>query len=115
MKNSIHKLQSLIAVGWLLPVLSASCSSALAAASGEDTFKAKCAMCHGQDGSGNTPMGKRTKLRDLRSAEVQKETDDDLASTIKNGKSPMPAYGKTLSAKEIQDLVAYIRSIAKKS
>jgi len=24
-------------------------------------FKAKCAMCHGADGSGNSPMGKRLK------------------------------------------------------
>jgi mono/diheme cytochrome c family protein len=83
--------------------------------SGADTFKAKCAMCHGPDGSGNTPMGQKMKVHDLRSPEVQKQTDDELAAIITNGKPPMPAYGKTLAAGDIQQLVAYIRSIATKS
>ncbi|HTU47264.1 MAG TPA: cytochrome c [Bryobacteraceae bacterium] len=90
-------------------------SSALSAPppSGADLFKSKCAMCHGPDGSGNTPMGKRLNLRDLRSSDVQKHTDDELTAIITNGKPPMPAYGKTLSASDIHELVAYLRSIAK--
>lgn len=84
-----------------------------APASGADTFKAKCAMCHGPDGGGNTPMGQRLKIRDLRSPDVQKQSDADLTAIIANGKPPMPAYAKTLSAADIQSLVAYIRSIAK--
>ncbi|MBV9084904.1 MAG: cytochrome c [Acidobacteriaceae bacterium] len=86
-----------------------------AAASGADTFKAKCAACHGPDGSGNTPMGQKMKVRDLRSPEVQKQTDDELAEIITNGKPPMPAYGKSLSAADIRQVVAYLRSIAGKS
>lgn len=78
-----------------------------------DTFKAKCAMCHGTDGAGNTPMGQRLKIKDLRSPEVQKQSDAELTAIIANGKPPMPAYAKTLSADDIQALVAYIRSIAK--
>lgn len=85
------------------------------AQSGADLFKSKCAACHGADGAGKTPMGQRLKLRDLRSTEVQKQTDDQLTATITNGKSPMPAYGKTLSATDIHELVAYLRSIANKS
>jgi mono/diheme cytochrome c family protein len=81
--------------------------------SGADLFKSKCAMCHGPDGGGNTPMGKRLNLRDLRSSDVQKHTDDELAAIITNGKPPMPAYGKTLSSDDIRQLVAYLRSIAK--
>lgn len=84
-----------------------------APASGADTFKAKCAMCHGADGSGNTPMGKRFQIKDLRSPDVQKQSDADLTAYIANGKPPMPAYGKTLSAADIQELVAYIRTLAK--
>jgi len=82
---------------------------------GANTFKTKCATCHGPDGSGNTPMGQRMKVRDLRSAEVQKQTDDELASIIGKGKPPMPAYGKTLSPDDIRQVVAYLRSIAAKS
>ena len=81
------------------------------ASSGADVFKTKCAMCHGPDGSGNTPMGQRFKIHDLRSSEVQSQTDDQLTTIITNGKPPMPAYGKTLTSGDIQQLVAYIRSI----
>jgi mono/diheme cytochrome c family protein len=60
-------------------------------------------------------MGQKLKVKDLRSPEVQKQTDDDLTAIITNGKSPMPAYGKTLSSGDIQQLVAYLRSIATKN
>jgi cytochrome c6 len=84
-----------------------------AASSGADVFKSKCAACHAPDGSGNTPMGQKLKVRDLHSADVQKQSDADLTAIITNGKPPMPAYGKTLSSADIQELVAYIRSLAK--
>ena len=84
-----------------------------APASGADTYKAKCAMCHGQDGKGQTPMGLKFKIRDLSSADVQKQSDAELTAVINNGKPPMPGYAKTLSAAEIRDLVAYIRTLAK--
>jgi cytochrome c6 len=93
-------------------VLGSSFFSAPAYAAAADTFKSKCAMCHGADGAGTTPMGKKLKLKDLRSAEVQKKTDAELTTSINDGKVPMPAYGKTLSKEEIQGLVAYVRSIA---
>jgi cytochrome c6 len=86
-----------------------------APASGADMFKAKCASCHGADGSGSTTLGQRMKVRDLRSPEVQKQTDDELAGIIGKGKAPMPAYSKTLSPDEIRQLVAYLRTIASKS
>jgi cytochrome c6 len=82
---------------------------------GADTFKAKCAVCHGVDGSGSTPMGQKMKVHDLRSPEVQKQTDEELTTIITNGKPPMPAYGKTLSSADIRELVAFLRSIAAKS
>ena len=83
--------------------------------SGADTFKTKCATCHGPDGGGNTALGQRMKVRDLRSREVQKQTDDELAAIITSGKPPMPAYGKTLTPAEIRQLVAYLRTIRSKS
>ena len=55
------------------------------------------------------------KVRDLRSPEVQKQTDDELAAIITSGKPPMPAYGKTLTPAEIGQLVAYLRTIRSKS
>jgi mono/diheme cytochrome c family protein len=104
----------------LLPVLLIAAASLSAGppadeSAGASTFKAKCATCHGPDGSGSTPMGQRMKVRDLRSPEVQKQTDDELGAIITNGKPPMPGYGKILTPEEMRQVVAYLRTIARKS
>lgn len=83
-------------------------------AAAEAAYKAKCAVCHGADGKGETAIGKANKLRDLGSADVQKQSDDELAAIITNGKAKMPAYGKSLKPDQVKDLVTYIRSLAKK-
>jgi mono/diheme cytochrome c family protein len=80
---------------------------------GEALYKAKCVACHGADGKGETAVGKANKVRDLGSADVQKQSDDELAGIIGNGKGKMPAYGKSLKPEQIKDLVAYIRSLKK--
>ncbi len=80
-------------------------------ADGAATFKAKCAMCHGQDGAGQTSMGKTLKLRDLGSPEVQKLTDADLTKLVSDGKGKMPAYKAKLSADEIKEVVAFVRTL----
>jgi len=80
---------------------------------GADTFAAKCASCHAKDGSGNSTIGKKMALRDLGSAAVQKQTDQQLHDITAKGKKKMPAYEKKLSAAQINELVAYIRSLAK--
>jgi mono/diheme cytochrome c family protein len=87
---------------------------ALAQSEAEKLYKGKCAMCHSPDGSGNNPMGKAFKAKDLRSDEVQKQTDAQLTEIITKGKPPkMPAYGEKLKDTEIKDLVAYIRGLGK--
>ncbi len=80
---------------------------------GGDTFKAKCAACHGATGAGDTTMGKNMKLRDLGSADVQKQTDDELTTIITAGKNKMPAYGAKLSKEQIGEVVKFIRTLKK--
>ena len=82
-------------------------------ADGGADFKAKCAACHGATGAGDTTMGKNLKLRDLSSADVQKQSDADLTGIITKGKGKMPAYDGKLSADQITDLVKYIRTLKK--
>jgi cytochrome c6 len=82
-------------------------------ADGAAVYKSKCAMCHGPDGAGQTTMGKNMKLRDLRSADVQKQTDAELVKWIADGKGKMPAYKSKLTAAEIDALVAFIRTLKK--
>jgi cytochrome c6 len=84
-----------------------------AAEPGADTYKAKCASCHGATGAGDTAMGKNLKLKDLGSAEVQKQSDAELTAVIAKGKKPMPGYEGKLTNDQINDLVKYIRSLKK--
>jgi mono/diheme cytochrome c family protein len=80
---------------------------------GADTFKAKCAACHGPDGSGNTTMGKNLKLRDFGSPDVQKQSDEELTTIITKGKGKMPSYDGKLTKDQISDVVKYIRTLKK--
>jgi cytochrome c6 len=80
---------------------------------GAETYKAKCASCHGPDGTGQTAAGKALKVRDLTSADVQAQTDDQLYDIIAKGKGKMPGYEKTVGADKCKELVAYIRTLKK--
>lgn len=99
-----------------LPVLAIALltSSEVRADDGTATFKTKCAMCHGADGAGTTATGKALKVRDLRSADVQGQTDAQLNDIVTNGKNKMPAYKGKLTDDQIKGLVAYLRELAKK-
>jgi mono/diheme cytochrome c family protein len=81
----------------------------MSAQSGADLFKQKCAMCHGPDGKGETPMGKNMKLRSLASADVQKQSDAELQGIILKGKGKMPPQKVTDA--QAADLVKFIRSL----
>ena len=102
-----------ISVVLALLVLIATPLLADATPDGAGIFKAKCAMCHGPDGSGQTAMGKSLKIRNLGSADVQKQTDAELTNIITNGKGKMLAYKGKLTAEEIKALVGHIRSLKK--
>jgi mono/diheme cytochrome c family protein len=77
-------------------------------------YKTNCVLCHSADGSGSSGTGKALKAKDLRSDEVQKQSDEALAEVITKGRAKMPAFGSKLSPDVIKSLVAYIRDLAKK-
>ena len=84
-------------------------STAFAAADGAAIFKAKCAMCHGADGSASTGMGKSMGLKALGSPEVQKTSDADMTALVTNGKGKMPGFKGKLSDEEISAVVKYVQ------
>jgi len=88
--------------------------AARAQGTAEATYKAKCAGCHGPDGSGGTPAGKALGVHDFQSPDVQKETEAQLVEIISNGKGKMPKYSDKLKDTEIKDLAAYVRTVGKK-
>jgi mono/diheme cytochrome c family protein len=75
----------------------------------EQMYKRQCASCHGEDGKGETPEGKKLKTPDLGAAAVQNKSDAELAKIIADGKGEMPKFGGKLTKDQIRDLVTYIR------
>jgi len=79
--------------------------------SAADLYKTKCAICHGADGKGATPMGPKIGVRDFHSPAVAKETDAEMFMLTKDGKNKMPTYNGKLTDAQIKDVVKYIRAL----
>src|SRR4029077_5937401 len=76
-------------------------------------YKTNCVLCHSADGSGDSPTGKAFHSKALRSAEVQKQTDEELAEVITKGRGKMPAFGAKIKPDDVTKLVAYLRALPK--
>ena len=101
-------------VGVVVVTLFAFCaSSARAQSAGETLFKTKCAACHGADGKGDTPVGKKMGAHDFASPEVQKQSDSELTQIVSKGKNKMPGFEAKLKPEDIKALVAYVRQLGK--
>jgi cytochrome c6 len=86
---------------------------AFAQGAGAETYKAKCAMCHGPDGTASTPVGKSMKVPSFKDPAEVKASDAQLIAATKNGKGKMPAYAGKLTDDQIREVVAYIRTLQK--
>ena len=80
-------------------------------------FADHCAICHANNGSGQTPIGKNAypKALDLRLADTQSMSDGELFWVIRNGVSltAMPAWGEGDPAQDMGSwkLVHFIRHL----
>ena len=83
--------------------------------SGADIFKAKCAMCHGDDGLGNTPIGKPMGVVSYKSPEALKLSNAAMTAIVKNGRNnKMPAFNGQLTDAQIKEVLLYVRTLQKK-
>ena len=74
----------------------------------------KCSVCHGEDGAGQTAKGKKLKMKDIRSADVQKQTPQQWVDAIFKGVGEdMDAFGKELGADMSRKLADYMRELSK--
>ena len=96
----------------------AASTAALTAGDAAAIFEKQCQKCHGVDGKGETPMGKKLALKDFTDAKVQAGfTDADATKAIKEGvkdgdKTKMkPA--EDVTADDIKALIAKIRAFKK--
>ena len=78
-------------------------------------FKTNCVLCHSANGSGDNATGKAFHAKDLRSEEVQKQTDEVLAEVITKGKGKMPAFGAKIKPDDVKKLVAYLRALPRQN
>jgi cytochrome c6 len=76
-------------------------------------YKTNCALCHSANGSGDGPSGKALHAKDLRSEEVQKQSDEALSEVITKGKGKMPAFGAKIKPDDVTNLVSYLRALPK--
>jgi cytochrome c6 len=89
------------------------------AADVKENWTKHCAKCHGDDGKGQTNMGKKLKIKDYTDAKVQESFKDEEAVKItKEGKKEgdktlMKGYGEVLSDQEIKDLIKMVRAFKK--
>jgi mono/diheme cytochrome c family protein len=84
-------------------------------AAGKDSYTKKCASCHGAAGEGKDTVAKlfKVELKPLSSKEVQSMSDADIKKTILEGTGKMKGI-KDVDAKAADDIVAYVRTLAKK-
>jgi mono/diheme cytochrome c family protein len=93
------------------PVVSARAS--MTAASAQETYLDKCAVCHGRDGAGKTAKGRKDKVKDVRET-VKSMSEADMIKVVTDGKPPnMDSFKKDFSADDIKALVEYYRGLAK--
>ena len=103
----------------LLPVLALAQAKAGDPAKGKQVFMKNCMVCHNPDGSGGkklTPNGNPS--RDFRDEKFwASRTDAQIRDTINKGvaKSGMIAWKGILKPSEIEDVMSFIKTFAKKA
>jgi mono/diheme cytochrome c family protein len=93
-----------------LPVLAAS-----DVAGGKDAYMKKCSSCHGQAGEGKDAIAAMMKIKftHLGAKEIQAKSDTDLKKIALEGTGKMKPV-KDLDDKTAEDIVAFLRTLAKK-
>ena len=89
-------------------------SVAFAQSEGEAIYKAKCQMCHGATGNGDSPAGRTMKVKPFSDPEVTKLSETAMVDIAMNGQNKMPAFKGKLTDDQIKDVVAYIHTLLKK-
>ena len=78
--------------------------------SGEATYKAKCATCHGSAGTPSPGIAKMMGVKPVSDPSMKSLTAAEITAAIKNGKGKMkPIAG--LTDAQIKDVVTYFKTL----
>ena len=120
------RLATLLALAALAVLLVPAMASAGDAAAGKPLFQTNCSSCHGMGGKGDGPVGAALNPppRDFTTGDFKYDTDGDgkpgTDADLKNvitkgaaayGGSPLMAPWPTLTAAQVEDVIAFIRSL----
>ncbi len=85
---------------------------------GQKVFQSNCAICHraddtkGKIGPGLIGLFKNKELPNSHKPATESNIREQIEKGMPNAKPmPMPAFGEKLSLKEIQDLLAYLKTL----
>ena len=98
----------------LIVALSSSAAYAADAKAGAAVFDKSCKSCHGADGTPNPAVAKMMKveMKDLKSAEVQSMSDDEMKKVITEGKGKMKPVSAVTGA-AADNAVAFVKTLKK--
>lgn len=99
-------IRSLLVLAAAVCLAGAVCS----AQSGQATYKAKCAMCHGATGVPSPGMAKAMGIKPASDPVIRKLTAQQMFTAVKDGKGKMHPVGGLTDA-QIKEVVAYYRSL----
>lgn len=80
-------------------------------AKGKRLFTRHCAGCHGPEGKGDGYKLLGPDPANLTAPATRKKSDSALLTTIHEGKPNMPSWKGILSDRDIQSVLAYIRTL----
>lgn len=85
------------------------------ATAGEGIYKAKCVLCHGPQGKGDGvgAAALNPKPADhTDGAYMNARSNEELLAVIRDGKGQMTPWGNILSDEEMNQVLAYVRTLA---
>jgi len=108
-------LRVIVVLGLAGPLLLAGIMATGPEEEGKAVFLKRCKMCHGADGKGNPAIARMLKVefKALDSEYVQSKSDADIKEIITKGTGKMAAV-RGATDPEIESVIAYVRSLAKK-
>ena len=118
-KTLINRATTMKRISILAAAVGFAAALTASAADSRENWNTLCARCHGEDGRGQTNIGKKLGAKDYSDPKIQAALTDEAAFKAtkeglkdKEGKTLMKPYDN-LSDDDIKGLVAYLRTFKK--